>query len=251
MKAHPGATEHYQDGRAYHERYAGRSEDIAFYLRNVRAGMSVLEYGAGTGRLTFPMAQRGVEVTAVDLSAPMLKELKGRLSMQPDAARTRIRMVQGDMRTLSLKARYDRVVVGFHTFCHLYSHDDVVKFLARARAHLKPEGRLLLDVPMPHIDASGYDVISQVCVTTMEGPRGSELLTQRWYGPEELRMHLTFGGFHDVRMFGDFGRKKPDADTDFLAVSAGVAKGAKQTPRERTVARPRVGLKPARARRSN
>lgn len=212
--------EHYVDGAAYDRRYEGRTEDIEFYGRVARDAETILEYGAGTGRLTLPLARSGKKVLAVDLSSAMLRVLDERLSLEDKSVRSRVVTQVGDMRTFSTQRKFDLVVVGFHTFCHLYSRADVVAFLARVREHLKPGGVLALDVPVPRIDSAGYESLAQVCITEMDGPRGPELLTQRWYQPEEVRMHLSYGGFERVRFFGDFSREAPSEDTDFLAVTA-------------------------------
>ncbi|HSC87887.1 MAG TPA: hypothetical protein VLC09_11475, partial [Polyangiaceae bacterium] len=66
LRVHPGAVEHYRYGAAYDERYRGRSEDIDFYLRLARGVDRIVEYGAGTGRLTLPLARAGAQVLAVD-----------------------------------------------------------------------------------------------------------------------------------------------------------------------------------------
>lgn len=217
---HPGAAEHYRDGLAYEARYEGRTEDTEFYRRLIGAGGDVLEYGAGTGRLTLPLARGGARLLAVDLSESMLEVLRARLGAEPPEVVRRVEVARGDMRHFTTRRRFDWVVVGFHTFCHLYTLNDVVSFLERASRHLKPGGRLAFDVPIPRTDAIGYDPLSQVCVTEMDGPAGPELLTQRWYQPEELRMHLAYAGFERPRFYGDFSSAPPDEDTDFLAVTA-------------------------------
>lgn len=211
-----GAREHYVFAEAYDERYRGRSEDVDFYRRLVRRGARVLEYGAGTGRLTEPLLECGAEVTAVDTSATMLDVLRRRCRTFVDERRLEVR--HADMRTFRSTKRYDVAVCGFHTFCHLYSLADVRAFLGKVKAHLVPGGVFAFDVPMPHVDAAGYDVLSQVCVTEMDGPKGPELLTQRWYSVEELRMHLHYAGFAKPRFFGDFAETAPTADTDFVQV---------------------------------
>lgn len=217
---HPGAVEHYRDGSTYDARYEGRTEDIEFYRRITRQAQNILEYGAGTGRITLPLARAGARVCAVDLSASMLTVLERRLAEEAPEVRKRVSLLQADMRSYRSRRKFDAVLVGFHTFCHLYSRDDVKMFLAQARAHLNPGGTLAFDVPIPHIDARGYDALSQVCVAEMDGSEAPELLTQRWYQPEEVRMHLSYAGFSHVKFFGDFSKDPPTEDADFLAVTA-------------------------------
>lgn len=213
-----GAVEHYQDPAHYDRLYQARTEDRDFYLRQARGARRILEYGAGTGRLTLPLLLAGKEVTAVDTSAPMLGALSRRAHSVQAGARLSVHCA--DMRTFSTRVRYDRVIVGFHAFGHLYSHRDVTSFLGRAWRHLVPGGRLLLDLPLPHLDAPGYDAAAQVSVTEMDGAEGAELLTLRQFQPQELLMHLHYAGFERARLSGDFHGGPLDGESDVIVATA-------------------------------
>ena len=58
----------------------GRLELLQAYIvdRLVREGMRVLEIGCGTGALTIAMAEKGAQVTAIDISPSMLAEAERR-----------------------------------------------------------------------------------------------------------------------------------------------------------------------------
>ena len=63
----------YRDGRHYDALNSFLVADIPFYLEEARnAGRPVLELACGTGRLTIPIAQSGVEIVGLDLSPSML-----------------------------------------------------------------------------------------------------------------------------------------------------------------------------------
>ena len=79
-----GSAAHYGDPAYYTQTYRKRTEDVAFYVDLARqVGGPILEYGAGNGRITLALARAGFTVTAVDLSAPMLVDLKQRLRGGP------------------------------------------------------------------------------------------------------------------------------------------------------------------------
>lgn len=217
---HPGAHEHYQDALAYQERYQGRSEDIDFYLAQIPARSSVLEYGAGAGRLTIPLAERGTTVAAVDTSAAMLDLLKKNLTLLSPALAKRVSLHQADMRLFETRKRFDYAIAAFHTLSHLYSHDDISSFLARAFRHLKKGGRIIFDLPLPRIDVPSYDPLSQVRVTEIDAPRGVQLLTQRWYQPQEIMMHVHYAGFRQARLCSDFSSHPVDGETSIFTISA-------------------------------
>lgn len=217
---HPGASEHYQNARDYEARYQSRTEDIEFYLRACRQAERVLEYGAGAGRLTLPLARAGKRVLAIDTSGPMLDLLKQRLADEPARVRARVGLRKGDMRAYSTRARFDVVIAAFHTVCHLYQVEELQHFLTHAWRHLHPGGSLLFDVPLPRIDVPGYDPIAQVRVCEMEGTQGPELLTQRWFHPQELLMHLHYCGYVRPRLSSDFGPAPPSVETSVVCVRA-------------------------------
>ena len=49
---------------------------IKLFMHYLKPGYKVLDVGAGTGRLTFPVADMGCHVTATDISAEMLAEIE-------------------------------------------------------------------------------------------------------------------------------------------------------------------------------
>jgi len=93
---------------------------------DVRPGMRVLELGCGTGAMTARLLSRGAEVTAVELSTPMLKRARRRA---PEA-----RFLQRDMLTLDEGASFDRVLFSF--VLHEMTEDIRARAFAVARAHL-------------------------------------------------------------------------------------------------------------------
>ena len=57
----------------YDSIYAYVREDIPFYVQEaVRSGSPVLELGCGTGRVTLPIAQSGIDIVGLDNSEGML-----------------------------------------------------------------------------------------------------------------------------------------------------------------------------------
>jgi SAM-dependent methyltransferase len=224
LALHPGAVEHYEDAEAYERRYDAREEDVAYYLKRCRGVERVLEVGAGAGRLTLPLLKRGLSVTAVDSSEPMLKLLAKRAESLPLAIQKRLTTHCADMRTFRARKRYDRVIAAFHTVCHLYALSDIRAFLELAHFHLVPGGRLEFDLPLPRIDVSEYDPISQVRMMEFDGLEGTQLLTQRWYHPQEIAMHLAYTGFCRVRLRADFTSEMIQPETSVFTVSAEVPK---------------------------
>jgi SAM-dependent methyltransferase len=127
--------------------------DVEWYRRKAREyGGPVLELGAGTGRITLPLAQDGITVHALDADAGMLEALGGKLSRQPGEVRERVTIVEADMRSFDLPQRFALVIAPFRAFLHNVSDQDQIACLARVRAHLRPGGAFALNVFHPSLE---------------------------------------------------------------------------------------------------
>jgi SAM-dependent methyltransferase len=146
-------AEHYADPALYDHEYRRRRADVNYYralARQTRADQ-VLELGCGSGRLLVPLARDGVRVVGLDLSQPMLRRCAERIARLPTAARVRARIVRADFRGFALGRRFPLIVCPFNAMMHLYTRDDVERFLACVRAHLAPGGLFAFDVIHPDL----------------------------------------------------------------------------------------------------
>lgn len=150
--AEPILPDIYDDFSEFYDLYVGDwLDDLSCCLAYAGAARTaVVEIGAGSGRLTIPIARAGVGVVALDVSAAMLSRLSARLAGEPDDVRQRVRVVQGDVCTLSLGTRHDVILVPFYAFNYLLTPDAQRQALERMAAHLSPGGRVLIDVFVPH-----------------------------------------------------------------------------------------------------
>jgi SAM-dependent methyltransferase len=236
-----GSRAHYEDAAYYTATYANRIADVAMYVSLAeRIGGPVLEYGIGNGRIALPIARHGVEVVGVDLSRPMLADLRARLRREPIEVRERVRCVRADMRKARLGRRFPLILCPFNTALHLYSRADVEEFLAGVRAHLEPRGLFVADLSMPPVEELArdplrpfhaprfrhptadvvvnnreyfdYDPVRQILFVSMEfapvsgGPDDAWVtpLAHRQFFPQEWAMLLHYNGFDVVRVEGDF-----------------------------------------------
>jgi SAM-dependent methyltransferase len=148
-----GSREHYADAALYDYEYRRRRADVTFYreLARRRGAERILELGAGTGRLTVPLARDGRSVVALDQSRPMLARLHERVARLPGSAAGRITTVLGDLRTFSVRGRFPLVIAAFNVLEHLYTRGEVTACLQRIAAHLSPGGAFAFDVQLPDL----------------------------------------------------------------------------------------------------
>jgi SAM-dependent methyltransferase len=251
-----GSREHYSDAALYDYEYRRRRADVAFYreLARKRLGQktsepanggergkagTILELGAGSGRVTVALARGGHEVVAIDSSPAMLARLRSRAAALPKAAGSRIEVRAGDLRDFDVKRKFPLVIAAFNVFEHLYTRGEVHAALERIAAHLSPGGALAFDVQMPDLawlvrdpwkrwaktrftdpttkramfysTNHEYDPVSQIVMIRLyydpvdgRGPGHIVHLSQRKFFPAELEALLAHAGFRVVERYGDF-----------------------------------------------
>jgi SAM-dependent methyltransferase len=267
-----GARAHYDDPLYYDKAYRRRRHDVEYYAKVAkRWGGPVLEYGVGSGRVALELARAGLSVTGVDLSQPMLDQFEARLRKEPEAVRERVRLLQGDMREVSLRKRFPLVVAPFNVVLHLYEREDVEAFFGRVKRHLAPGGRFVFDfsVPVPadlaldpnrsyrappfvhpstgkrmrYSERFEYHPLRQLLVVWMEmmpedgGDPWVIPLSHRQFFPQEMAALLHYNGFRDVVMTEDFSDEPASPLADVLVASCGVAapkpRSRRKAPRRR------------------
>ncbi len=121
----------------YEAVHSGNEGDIDFYRAACTDARDVLELGCGWGRIAGALAADGKQVTGLDIAADLLR--RGRETYP------RVEFVEGDMRTVNLGRRFDRVLIPYNGLYCLLDEDDVVATFRRARDHLRSEGLLVFD----------------------------------------------------------------------------------------------------------
>jgi SAM-dependent methyltransferase len=137
-------------------------QDIDFLVEAARAsGGPVLEAGCGTGRVLIPTARAGIHIVGLDLSAGMLDVCRKRLLEESETVRSRVRLVQGDMRNFDLGEKFKLATIPFRPFQHLTTVEDQLACLASIHRHLVDGGEFILDLFNPWIEALARDNVGQ------------------------------------------------------------------------------------------
>ena len=122
--------------------------DVEAYAALAPEGGSVLELGAGSGRVTAALAARGFAVTGIDLARPMLAQAERRReALAPDVA-ARIELRLGDMTALDLKRTFDLVICPYFTLAHVPVGQAWTNTFKTTARHLADGGLAAFHLPM-------------------------------------------------------------------------------------------------------
>lgn len=248
-------TPFYRDGRHYDALNSFLVADIPFYVQEARkaAGLvdahppaenagrmvySVLELACGTGRLTIPIAQAGLEIVGLDISPSMLEHAR----TKAEASGVEVELVEGDCRSFELGRKFGLIFMAFNSMQHLHDYASLAALFGQVRKHLAEGGQFVFDVFNPKVEilarASGdrrlereyqgpdgkgtwafeysgtYDDAAQVshirCYFVRRGEEievREEELHLRSFFPQELDLLVRSQGFEIVEKFGNFERK--------------------------------------------
>ncbi len=119
---------------------SGRGDEAFWRGVAERRGGTLLEVGAGTGRVTRILAPARELAVALDLSPRMLRRARATLGRNSDVC-----LLAADVRHLALDTRFDLAVAANDPLAHLLGGGDRDRALARIAAHLRPAGRFLHD----------------------------------------------------------------------------------------------------------
>jgi SAM-dependent methyltransferase len=172
-----------------------------------------LEFAIGTGRVAVPLAERGVPVTGIELSRPMIE----RLRVKVDEAT--IPVVVGDMATATAPGEYSLVYLVYNTISNLLTQAEQVACFRNAARHLVPGGRFVVELEVPelrklppgqqaavfrsepgYIGLDTYDVLHQRIVSHhfrfAEGKQAQLFRSpHRYIWPAELDLMAQLAGF--------------------------------------------------------
>lgn len=172
-----------------------------------------LEFAIGTGRVAIPLSERGVPVTGVELSTPMVDQLRAK------ADEDTIPVVVGDMATAHAPGKFTLVYLVYNTISNLLTQSEQVACFRNAARHLAPGGRFVIELWVPelrklppgqqatvfhagpgYIGLDTYDVLQQRVVShhfRLGDGKQTQLVRSphRYIWPAELDLMAQLAGF--------------------------------------------------------
>lgn len=236
-RKHPGGSffsdvaEHL--GAAY-LRYSftkGTAQEVGFLVELLKlpAGARVLDVGCGPGRHAVALAQAGLAVTGVDISAPFLEIA----AHQAREAGVSAAFFECDARRMPFDEEFDAVISICQGAFGLMGDDDSIVLKRMAEA-AKPGAPVVVTAfnayfSVRHQQDAQLDADSGVVheKTTIKNEAGAEKTVDLWtsvFTPRELRLLAIGVGLIPEAIWsvapGDYGKRAPDGDHPELLLVA-------------------------------
>ncbi|SCL14031.1 SAM-dependent methyltransferase [Micromonospora inyonensis] len=200
-------------------------------LAALAAGGRALEFAIGTGRVAVPLAGRGVPVAGIELSRPMLDQLRTK------ADEATIPVVVGDMATTVAPGAFSLVYLVLNTISNLLTQAEQVACFRNAARHLTPGCRFVIELWVPelrklppgqqavvwhcepdYIGLDTYDVLRQHVVSHHfrfgEGRQATlGRSPHRYIWPAELDLMAQLAGFELESRHADWDASEFTADS--------------------------------------
>ena len=210
---------------------AAAIEPVVDVLAELAGGGAALELAIGTGRIALPLAARGVPVHGIELSGPMVEQLRAKPG--GDA----IHVTLGDMTTARVDGTFRVAYLVYNTINNLTTQDAQVECFENASRHLEPGGRFVIEVGVPDLrrlppgqtavpftvtpDRLGfdeYDVVGQGMVShhywrDEDGGFDSLSVPFRYVWPSELDLMARLGGMSLRDRWSDWERSPFTAES--------------------------------------
>ena len=218
-------AERYDEDSA--ERFAPEVLDPTVdFLAEIADGGPALEFAIGTGRVSIPLATRGLPVTGIELSQPMLAQLRRK------ASEAQLPVFLGDMASTVVPGAGDFTLVFlvWNSISNLRTQAEQTRCFQNAAQHLRPGGHFVIELWVPpiqrllpgervvpmsldedHLIFDTYDVVSQQCSShhyyrEADGTYRSDSGQFRYLWPSECDLMAQLAGMELEARYADWTR---------------------------------------------
>ncbi len=181
-------------------------------LADLAGGGGALELAIGTGRVAIPLAESGIPVSGIELSRPMVDQLRRKVDAQ------RIPVVIGDMTTSRAQGEFTLVYLVYNSISNLLEQEEQVACFENAARHLSPGGRFVIELWVPELRRLplGQEATVWHCEPGYIGLDAYDVLEQR-----VVSHHFRFDESTQAALFRSPHRYVWPAELDLMARIAG------------------------------
>ena len=182
------------------------------FLARLADNGPALEFAIGTGRVGVPLSERGVPVTGIELSGPMIEQLRTKVDENT------IPVVVGDMASTVVPGEFALVYLVYNTISNLLTQAEQVACFRNAARHLAPGGCFVIELWVPEVRRlpPGEQATVWHCEPGYIGLDTYDVAHQR-----VVSHHFHFGDGTEARLFRSPHRYVLPAELDLMGQIAG------------------------------
>jgi len=193
-------------------------------LAELAAGGRALELAIGTGRIGVPLLERGVPVSGIELSEPMVSQLRRKVDEHA------LPVAVGDMASVRVPGDFSLVYLVYNTIGNLRTQPEQVECFRNAARHLVAGGRFVVESTVPplrrlppgqsavpfeiseeHVGFDTFDLVTQQAVSHhyVREPDGGFRYAPhryRYAWPAELDLMARLAGLELEARYADWDR---------------------------------------------
>lgn len=197
----------------------------------------ILDCACGTGNVSFEMAQRGLDVIGVDLSAAMIEAAQLKAASTPLPVGS-VEFHQADLTNFDLGKKFPAATCLYDSFNYILEPEQLQRAFAQIANHLEPDGIFIFDLNAPHAFEANlftqrnrspqrnlhydwkarYDASTRLCEVTMQFERTdengkveifSEVHRERSYSRTEINAMLIATGWEVMKAYDAYTLNPP------------------------------------------
>lgn len=218
---------------AYDDVARGDEDAAAKFLSELAQGRPALEFAIGTGRIAIPLAAKGIQVDGIEISAPMIEQLRAKPGGE------QIKVTIGDMSVARTGTQYGLVYLVYNTIFNLLTADDQLRCFENAARHLAAGGYFVVETAVPHawikpgssdyvhaehvgmdevvLDVARYDPVTQLLeenhVSLSAGGIKLSPIVCRLITPGEMDLMARIAGMRLIERYANWEQSVFDADS--------------------------------------
>lgn len=141
----------YTSGADYDAQYGDLYESEISYLKRLALAQNgaILDVGCGTGIVTVPLAETGLETVGIDLTEAMLERAREKARGKSNLSFYRMNALE-----FELEQRFALAIMTGNAFQEFGSEDEISSLLENINRHLGAGGLFVFDTRLPE----GYDL---------------------------------------------------------------------------------------------
>ncbi len=239
----------YKDNRLSRTERTKNEVNMIVEMLGVKPGDTLFDCPCGWGRHSIGLAERGVEVKAIDLNRQYLNLLREDLKKKPLDIQSKVIAQRNDMRSIPLQGQFDFGINMFSAF-GFFNDDENFQVVCNFYNLLKPNGKLLIHLDFNAerlIQGFGFDYAPKRNIfykgtnytldvekeyhdddkrlhglwklTDEKGAVTSKMYSFRIYNTEEMRDLLLRAGFRSIKFYSSNQKAQCFDDIDTVIIA--------------------------------